>query len=64
MNGLAVILIMNMTLAAILIYWVERSVYEGRKNILYFLIVVIPVPTLVYLSVMSTFTDQLRKKKG
>ena len=64
MNEYQVILIFNFSLAACLIWWVERSVYRGNKLILYFLIILLPVPTFLYLYVLSKSTDQLKKRKG
>lgn len=64
MNEYQVVLILNFSLAAGLIWWVERSVYGGNKRILYFLIILLPVPTLFYLYILSKMTDQLKKRKG
>lgn len=64
MNEYQVILIFNFSLAACLIWWVERSVYRGNKGILYFLIIFLPVPMMFYLYILSKMTDQLKKRKG
>jgi hypothetical protein len=61
MNEYQLLLIVNLTVGAGIVIWVNKRKYEGKKAIIYVLALVLPIPTLLYLYLLYKFTDQLKK---
>ncbi len=60
MNEYQLLFFINLALGAGIIFWVNKTKYDGKKGIIYLLALVIPIPTLFYLVLVYKFTDQLK----